>query len=460
MALPMTSSNGSGYIAAAVRRDAEAESMARKRRVRDAWQAYYGTTPAPLQPSKRPDGKPDSTDDVPVNMSRLVVDEGVSFLFGKPVTFTVPETAPEGTQELLDRIWEQNRQPQVLHDLALNGAVAGHTFYKIIPPAAAGQAPRVVVVDPSNVDMECDPDDVDTIVRYTITWTVVRQGDVYQRRQTITVNDGGGSWTITDEESSADSISWRVLDTTTWAFPWPPVGHCKNLPAPNELWGTADLEPSVTGLDQSLRFLLSNLRRIVRFHAHPKTIASGLRAKDLQTGPDGLLVLPSPESRIWNLEMQSDLASSLELYGRIKEALHQTARVPEVAAGKVDQVGNLSGIALQILFSPLLQKTETKRVLYGHMLSQASGRLLALMGATVDRPVQVTWPELLPKDSQAEANTAVTLQTLGVSVSTLLERLGFDPALEADRRMQDPSRAGADLLRAFAGPDTVPNEQL
>lgn len=456
----MLAVSSTNHIGAAIRRDAEAENMARKRRVRDAWQAYYGTTPPPLAATKKPDGKPDSTDDVPVNMSRLVVDEGVSFLFGKPVTFTVPKTAGDGAQETLDAIWQANRQPQILHDLALNGAVSGHAFYKIIPATEPGAAPRVVVVDPSNVDMECDPDDVDTIVRYTITWTIVRQGEVYQRRQTITVNDVGGSWTIVDEESSADSMSWRVLDTTLWAYPWPPIGHCKNLPAPNELWGTADLEPSVTGLDQSLRFLLSNLRRIIRFHAHPKTIASGLRAKDLQTGPDGLLVLPSPESRIWNLEMQSDLASSLEVYGRVKEALHQTARVPEVAAGKVDQVGNLSGIALQILFSPLLQKTETKRVLYGHMLAEACARLLELAGVSIDQPVTVTWPELLPKDSKAEADTALALQTLGVSVSTLLERLGFDPDLEADRRMSDPSRAGADLLRAFAGADTVPNEQL
>lgn len=448
------------HIGAAIRRDAASETLARQRRIRDAWQAYYGTTPAPLAATKRPDGKPDSTDDVLINMSRLIVDEGVSFLFGKPVTFTAPADAPDGAQERLDQIWEANRQPQVLHDLALNGAVAGHTFYKIIPATAGGGTPRVVVVDPSNVDMECDPDDVDTIVRYAITWTAIRKGEAYQRRQTIAVNDGGGSWTIVDEESAADSLSWRTVDTALWPYPWPPVGHCKNLPAPNELWGTADLEPSVTGLDRSLRFLLSNLRRIVRFHAHPKTVAAGLRAKDLATGPDGLLVLPSPDSKIWNLEMQSDLASSLAVYGRIKEALHQTARVPEVAAGKVDQVGNLSGIALQILFSPLLQKTETKRVLYGHMLAEASRRLLELSGVPLDSPVHVTWPELLPKDPMSEAQTAQVLQGLGVSVSTLLERLGFDPDLEADRRMQDPSRAGADLLRAFAGADTVPNEQL
>ena len=72
--------------------------------------------------------------------------------------------------------------------------------------------------------------------------------------------------------------------------------------------------------------------------------------------------------------MQSDLTSSLAYYARLKEALHEVSRVPEVATGKLESTGALSGVALQLLYGPLVQATEAKRLTYGEMLTELNLR--------------------------------------------------------------------------------------
>lgn len=58
--------------------------------------------------------------------------------------------------------------------------------------------------------------------------------------------------------------------------------------------------------------------------------------------------------------MQGDLSDSIEYAERLKRDLHETSRVPEVATGKLDSAAGLSGVALQILYQPLTQKTNAK----------------------------------------------------------------------------------------------------
>ncbi len=191
------------------------------------------------------------------------------------------------------------------------------------------------------------------------------------------------------------------------------------------------------------------MQRIVRYHAHPKTWGRGFTANQLNVSVDDTIVLPSPEAELRNLEMQSDLASSIALYQRQREALHEIARIPEVATGKIEHVGQLSGVALQILYRPLVEKTETKRRLYGDLLIELNRRLLALGGFGDGMVTELHWPELVPSDIQGAAQTAVIWQQVGVSQDTILQRLGFDPDLERQKREVSSAQFGEQLLTAF-----------
>jgi hypothetical protein len=153
--------------------------------------------------------------------------------------------------------------------------------------------------------------------------------------------------------------------------------------------------------------------------------------------------------------MISDLGSSLEYDRRVDEALHETTRTPAIATGKVEDLGQLSGLAMQILFAPLVEKTNTKRQIYGELLAELNRRLLAIGGHDDGRPVRVQWFEMLPSDPKAERDVALADQQLGASKATVLEKLGYDPAREA-KMSQGEQQDMAALMDKAMNRQTLP----
>ena len=432
------------------------DELERQMRFRRAWEAYHGEQPKPLKVRA---GEPD--DNARVNYARLIVNKGVSILFGQDVTFELDETQRTRAEEWLDECWQSIGGMLLLQKLALNGGVCGHAWAKVLP-AKAGHMPglaypRVVVLDPANVSVGLAPDDIEEIVWYKIQYNAVdpNTGAPLVRRQWI--RPDGNRWQITDEESR-DGGSWVTLAETLWPYPWAPVIDCQNLPLPNEFWGMADLEDDVLGLNASIDFVLSNLKRIIRFHAHPKTWARGVSKDQLDINVDSVILLNNDAAELHNLEMQSDLSSSITLYDRLREALHEVSQVPEVATGKLGNVGQLSGLALQILYQPLIEKTEVKRRSYGALLVELNRRLLELGGFGPDNRTVLHWPQMLPDDQMATRQVALIDQQLGVSEDTLLQQLGYDPELERQKRRSQEAEAGVRLLDDIEHGEAVDDE--
>lgn len=408
-------------------------------RFRRAWEAYYGRFKRPLVVRV---GQGD--DNVIVNFARVIVDKGVSFLFGKDIGFEIDEVREVEAEGWLDACWQANRKMTLLQKAALNGAICGHVFLKVLN---AQPYPRVIVLDPATVSVRWDADDIERVLAYYIEYPALdADGEIVTRRQRI--ERDGAVWAITDEEARG-SGPWVTVGGAVWPYAWPPVVDCQNLPAPNEFWGISDLEDDLLQLNDAVNFVLSNITRIIRYHAHPRTWGRGFSAKQLNVAVDETIILPSPDAELHNLEMQSDLGSSIALYERLREALHEIARVPEVATGKLDRVGALSGVALNILYQPLLEKTEMKRRTYGDMLIELNRRLLALGGFGENNYTVIHWPELLPLDMRAEAETALLLQQIGVSQDTLLQRMGYDPDLERQKREATSEELGERILTAL-----------
>jgi hypothetical protein len=420
---------------------AAADELARLRRYQEAWEAYHGDSPEPLKPIKGQVG-----DGVIVNYARMVVDKGVSFLFGQDVKFELDESGQTPEENWLAECWTANGGMTTLQKMALNGGVCGHAFAKLVPTSGRPY-PRIIVLDPANVAVGYDPGDIDEVLWYRIQYAGLdAQGEMVTYRQLI--ERDGGTWQITDQMSRGGS-GWRTARTERWPYAWPPVVDCQNLPLPNEYYGLSDLPEDMLRLNHSINFVLSNLARIIRFHAHPKTWGKGFSADTLQIAIDETIVLPNEHSELHNLEMVSDLSSSIALFERLREALHEVTRVPEVATGKLENVGALSGVALQILYQPLIEKTETKRRTYGALLVELNRRLLALGGYGEEHRGVIHWPEMLPGDPLVERQTALIDQQLGASSDTLLQQLGYDPDMEREKRAVEQQQLGDEMLSAF-----------
>ena len=71
------------------------------------------------------------------------------------------------------------------------------------------------------------------------------------------------------------------------------------------------------------------------------------------------------------------------------------------------------------VYQSLIEKNQTKQILYGDLLIELNMRLLE-MGKQTVREVVIHWADPLPKDVQDSANAALLLEQVGVSKNTVL----------------------------------------
>ena len=428
-----------------------ADEVARQQRMREAWKAYHGDMDKPLKVAP---GQPN--DNVIVAKARTIVDASVAMLFGSGVTFNVGEEGDDSPEdEYLKDVWKANKQPTWLAKLATNGGVCGHLFVKIVQPRPPRQPlPRLLVLDPANVRVRYEDDDIDQVYEYINTWNSIddRGRAVIHRQRTILQDND--LWLIVDEEARPGEYVqlWRETGRQVWPYVWAPMLDCQNLPLPNVYYGEPDLTPDVVALIGSLNFTLSNWARIIKWYANPRQYITGVSSTTpLDVAADKTLMLPTGAT-LGLLQINSDLAGTAEFARRLEEAVHELTATPAIATGKLESVGALSGVALQVLYAPLTAKTEKKRGLYGDLLEELCRRVLDLGGFGYENDVDVTWPETTPQDAKAEAETLKIHKELGVSTDTILEKLGYDVAAEQENKQAETDAEavlGDRMLAAF-----------
>jgi hypothetical protein len=235
--------------------------------------------------------------------------------------------------------------------------------------------------------------------------------------------------------------------------------------------------PGIAGaldLQDKHNFVVSNMLKVLRYHAHPKTWGRGFPAgtgfEKTSWGPDELIKLTSESAMISNLEMQSDLASSRNIAQDLRQAIFDLCRVVDIAS-VTDKVGALTNFGLRVLYSDALSKNATRRQLYGDALQELNRRLLILAGFT-EVGSTVEWGSDLPQDEKEDAQLIRDDLLAGlVSHETAAERRGYqwetveDIEGEADKiaaeRAADTDRqvqAAANLL--LTGLDTPDDESI
>jgi hypothetical protein len=454
-----------------------AQETQRKREMEISWKSYRGEFGDPLKV-----GRDQLNDNVISNRCAPVVDKGVSFLFGQPLKIEASDETPTGSsdiQDYIDGLWgDDDDKMSLLSKLAMNGGVCGQAFMKLIPPQGQMKYPRLVTLDPQIVRIVTPPDDCDLIQAFIIEYPGPNDT---QCKQIIARVDPDGfagiageydlddSWQIANFQRKNKNIGginaqWeQVGETQTWPYPFPPIFTCQNLPNPNESWGIPDLTQDLIRQNRVLNFIQSNTARIIKYHAHPKTWAKGIGSTQIQMAVDDLTILQSDSAQLQNLEMSSDLSSSLNFAATIRSDMDEQSRVPAVALGRQADLpkGNISGVALALMFQPLIEKTTMKRRSYGAMIRQLTRAALVIAGLIdiadyENYAVDIHWSSLLPNDDLQAAQTALILQQLGASTSTLLSGLGLDPENEAQKVEKEQARQVQNYSRGVGLPPAQP----
>jgi len=425
---------------------------ARLERIASAWKAYEGNLEAPL---KKMAGEPD--DNVMSNRCQPIVDRGVDFLFGKEIEISVEENAPQEAQDVLDKVWgrKEARIP-LLQKLGMNGAVAGQAFLRIVPGKDGSF--RLVVVDPSTVFVKTAPQDCETVLLYCIQYSTNekqngRPVQVFYREEITRIDpdrDDTQEYEDTDAEGYDADVTWQIQHWTQigyagmqpkttgwtpagspipWPYPFPPLFSCQNLPRPNDFWGCADITPDLIGINNSLNLVQSCINRIEKIYGGPILYAPGTGNASIAIQPGQIIQLPLVENKIEAVHIHTDVANALLFAENLRSDIDEQSSVPGVATGRISTMprGNLSGIAIELLFMPLLKKTEKKRCTYGEMIIDISKALLVLSKMSDDIDISLAWQNPLPEDDLPAIQASVLLKQISISDTTIQRNLGYDP---------------------------------
>lgn len=427
-----------------------------------ALEFYHGLIAPQL---KVEDGQPD--DNVFINYAEVIVNKGVSFLFGQPLVITVGKDEDKSGAEYLERVWPQAQRDEEFQEMAQDASCAGDAYLKInVEPDGS---PRVTVGDPNCYEIVTDPHDVSRVVLFRCTYSVAAESgkESLFKEETRRAEDGR-SWQLDQYQSENGGKAWTpVGQGVTWNFPTPPIFHAKNLPQPKSPYGKADLTEPVLRVIAYISRLDSMCGKIVRLHSSPKPWAKNLKPQDLQWGTGGVLFLQAAggggamnlEQEIGLLEMQNDISTALSLRKVLREGLAEMTGVPEVATGKVETTGQLSGVALRLLYGPLLDKTGLKQLRYGRMIGDCVRSLVAYgkrVGVlTVEGAVKLNWPNPLPGDELEQVQVAQGKRRLGVSEDTLQREMGYQPQHEREMSRLNAAEVRTYPLDAFTAGDAV-----
>jgi hypothetical protein len=445
-----------------------------------AQEAVAGIFPDPL----KVEGD-EPRDIVKVNAIKPIVDATVNYLFGKPPEWQIPQeqdvslgddptTNSEGAlpstakqaqkekspeEEWLEECLRRNGWPVFLLDIGYNGATCGTPYYALdtdapLPNPAKPAQPfsRFYAIDPAAMSVRTDPRDITKTVRYE--WRYNSYDPALKRpvveRKVYTRADDGASWTITLERAYMTSgltqgtfYGMTMLDTAwqpvpgvpdvLWPYSWPPVDHCKNLPAPNQVYGTPDVTDTLIEANHAINFNLTNRQRIDKFHGHPllffENFNGDISQMDFSVG--SVTGLPSSGTlpvHVVQIAPSVDSTATSQLKAEIYGSMLEESGTPSIVLGEVlRSEGVPSGIALRMRLQPMLQKTETKRKLYEPMLIELIRRLFVLGGFQDDILVTMIWPELVPIDNLEERQALQIDDTLGIaSKETISAKLGYE----------------------------------
>lgn len=465
---------------ATIEQTAKDDNDDRRQRIRDAWVAYHAEHERPLKPRRviAEDGTTRQIDDnVILGWTGDALDTSVHWLFGEDgaglqvvLDGTATEEETKAAQTWLDSVLERSGGPLLDIELATLGGITGHAIVRINTLNAEPATPtlfrarpellELAVIDPADVDAEWLPANVHRATGWTLTFrTELAATGADKRagleRHTFTPDDPARptKWTIVVDRTDKGGRWLRIGEPTVWPWPWPPIVDAQNLPAPGQFWGRSDIDAVNIGLTRAGIARASDINRSERLHGHPTVLAKGMspaQTQNVDLGSDRITTLPDPSMSLEYLELPEGASVDVGWLGELHDQFREHARVPAVAAGRLDAAGALSGVALRILFAPLLQSTAQKRLTYGRHRRDLARRLLALAGWS--GTVTVTWPDILPTNDLEVWQTAAAEQAAGVSRETSLRSRGLDPDHEAEQRREEAAAAANAMTAPYTDP--------
>lgn len=373
------------------------------------------------------EGEPD--DNVVINKVKQATDRTVTFLFPSfPELELDPDVSSETPDEQwLEDLWKENGGIAIAHDMALIGALSGDVYVRVMPPDKfyGDEFPQILVLDPKTIQTFWKSDNLRRVVWHELKWSVVFADRTEQ--YIIDFINRGTEWEIIQYKYGTGVANWEIMETTNWKSALPPIIHWKHLPNPRNYYGTPEFTQSQVELNDKINLVASENNRINRYHASPKTVATGTSAEEIQeTAIDEMWAVESADAKVYNLEMQSDLVSSINQFKLLSAEFLSESRVV-ILEGTVKDFQRVTNAGVRTVFLDMLTKNTILRWNYGKGIQMVS-RVAAYVAAKGENIIPVVnFTDPLPVDQTETANVdSLERQMNLVSRQTLSQKRGYD----------------------------------
>lgn len=412
------------------------------------WEYYEGDHKLPLKTQQ--DGV---NDNVIVNHIEALADRLTAFLLGDGVRFDASGDDQQSPQDdAIAQMWQASRGAILQQAIGLGGCIEGHCAVRFVP--IEGALPKLQRLQGKYLSVFWDALDMSRVLWYRLQYTAGEMGKRIDYVRGRIIEDAfdhtqpGWTEVIYTRKSQAQmqqdpTGDWqRDINPIIWEYDFAPIVDWQNLPWPNGYYGKCDVESAIK-LNDALNFILSNMQRIIKHFASPRTVGIGFRADEVvMSEVGGFLTVPADGAQVFNLEMQSDMQSSMQLAQIISAGLWQSGGMVDPQTLK-DQVGTLTNFGLRVLFSDAIKRIEKKRLLYAEAFEQIAQRGLIIANLTPPDSVLTIWPEVLPEDDTSE-NQVLSQQLADgiISKETYRDEIGIDNQKELQRLQDEGANNG------------------
>lgn len=371
--------------------------------------------------------------------------------------------------DFLEKVWDYNDRDSFIEEIGQTKSITGEAWVKVqyVAPEDLddpfGEYPngkiRLSVTPTQYVFPEFDQHDTKKLNTLLIMYPIERreQTGILKNRTRIKTIIYKEYWTKDEIKVYEDE---KEIDSMKNPYNMIPYVQIKNLAVAGRTRGLSDLDDLIP-LNMELNMKKSDCSEIIDYHSAPITLVYGAKIGNLEKGANKVWGGLPKDSKVENLSLSGDLLASQSYISDTKTAMCEIGGVPETVLGGASAISNTSGVALQYMNAPLIDKTKTKRNLTKNGLQKVNKLILliSLMEGLIEKPEEisiaefvrntVTIPDTLPKDTMLELTQIQLEMQLGLECRHgALKRLGRE---DIQSKLDEVDKERAEHPEYFGG---------
>jgi len=359
-------------------------------------------------------------------------------------------------EQLLHQVYDQNNLQQLDYETEIDAAVLGDACYKVTWDTDQKRI-RITAPDVSGIFAWWLGDDTSRVWRVASRYTLTQDELSILYRHTAdkqaTITE---LWTARDFQLYLDN---QLLQSKRNPYGFIPFIIFPNVKKPKDFWGESDI-PILMQPQRELNRAISQLSRILELSGNPIAVLENVAsAEDIKVQPGALWAIPEDaKAYLLDLLQGGGVRLHIDYIDVLYRSLHDITEMPRAAWGGVER--DLSGSALRIELSSLIQKVIRKRIIRTNVYHQLNAMILKLAEKYMNADFEginhrIVWGPVLPQDADRQAQTEQLLVQAGVhSRRTAMDEIGVQDPDEEFARWLDERKKILEMNREFRAQST------